>query len=64
MADRHATRVMESVDQWQARLLDLPMVWQVGPTKTLVDKLRSAGQTDAASRLQWSLDLTPIHPHF
>ena len=32
-------------------------------TETLIDKLRSAGQADEADRLQWSLDLTPIHPH-
>jgi hypothetical protein len=56
--------VIQSATEWQTKLEALPMVLQVGPTKTLIDKLRSAGQTEAADRLQWSLDLTPIHPHF
>ena len=55
-------QVIESAEQWQAKLDQLPMVLQVGPTKTLVNKLQSAGQTAAANQLQWSLDLTPIHP--
>jgi hypothetical protein len=55
--------VIESVESWRTKIDTLPMVLQVGPTKTLIDKLKSAGQTEPARRLQWSLDLTPIHPH-
>jgi hypothetical protein len=56
-------QVIESAQSWQSKVDGLPMVLQIGPTETLIDKLRSAGQSDAADRLQWSLDLTPIHPH-
>ncbi len=56
-------RVIEEAKSWQATVERLPLVWQVGPTKTLIDKLRSAGLTDEAAHWQWSLDLTPIHPH-
>jgi hypothetical protein len=56
-------QVIQSADQWQTQIDALPMVLQVGPTQTLIHKLRSAGQSDAANRLQWSLDLVPIHPH-
>lgn len=56
-------QVIERVQDWQRKVDALPMVLQIGPTETLIDKLRSAGQADQADRLQWSLDLTPIHPH-
>jgi hypothetical protein len=55
-------QVIQSSREWQAKLEALPLVLQTGPTKTLIDKLRTAGQSDAANRLQWSLELTPIHP--
>jgi hypothetical protein len=57
-------QVAESATQWQNKLDALPIVLQTGPTKTLVDKFRSAGRTEAADRLEWSLELTPIHSHF
>ena len=53
--------VKRSASKWLARLDALPMVLQTGPTATLIDKLRGAGQADAANHLQWSLELTPIH---
>lgn len=56
--------VIASRDDWQAAIDSLPMVWQTGPLTLLSDKLRSANQLDAANRLRWSLELTPIHPHF
>ncbi len=56
-------QVIESAESWQSKVDALPMVLQIGPTETLIDKLRSASQSDAADRLQWSLELTPIHPH-
>ena len=55
-------QVIESAESWQSKVDALPMVLQIGPMGTLIEKLRSAGQSDAAERLQWSLDLTPIHP--
>jgi hypothetical protein len=55
--------VIQSVASWRTKIDALPMVLQVGPTKTMIDKLRSAGQSELANRLQWSLDLTPIHPY-
>jgi hypothetical protein len=55
--------VIAAIDQWHARLDTLPMVLQVGPTLTLIDKLRDAGQAEAADRLQWTTELVPIHPH-
>lgn len=54
--------MIESAESWQSKVDALPMVLQIGPMGTLIEKLRSAGQSDAAERLQWSLDLTPIHP--
>jgi len=56
-------QVIQSASDWQSQLDRLPMVLQTGPTMTLIDKLQSAGQTDAADHLQWSLDLTPIQPY-
>ncbi|MGB7329019.1 MAG: hypothetical protein WBD31_29330 [Rubripirellula sp.] len=65
LAWRTATppQVAASSQRWQQELRKLPMVWQVGPTVTLVDKFQSAGQDDAAKQLKWALELTPIHPH-
>ncbi|WP_146532817.1 hypothetical protein [Rubripirellula reticaptiva] len=65
LAWRTATppQVAASSQRWQQELMKLPMVWQVGPTVTLVDKFQSAGQDESAKRLKWSLELTPIHPH-
>ena len=54
--------VIESAKGWQQAVDRMPMVWQVGPTKTLIDKFQSAGLTDQANRLKWSMELTPIHP--
>ncbi len=54
--------VAKSAQQWQKALAKIPMVWQVGPTVTLADKFNTTGQTDAAKHLEWSLELTPIHP--
>lgn len=56
-------QVVASAQSWQNKVDALPMVLQIGPMQTLIDKLRSAGQASAAESLQWSLDLTPIHPH-
>lgn len=56
-------QVVQTAPSLQSKVDALPMVLQIGPTKTMINKLRSAGEFDAADRLQWSLDLTPIHPH-
>ncbi len=48
---------------WQANLDSLPMTLQTGPTLTLVGKLKSSGQSEAAELLEQSLELTPIYPH-
>lgn len=56
-------QVSEHWQDWQSKLDALPMVLQVGPTVTLIKKLRSAGQSAAADRLELSLQLTPPHPH-
>lgn len=57
-------QVIESARDWQEQLDALPMALQTGPTRTLIDKLRTAGQADAAERLQWSLELTPTTSYF
>jgi hypothetical protein len=54
--------VKESAQGWQQNVDRLPMVWQTGPTRTLIEKFKSTGLSDHAKRMQWSLDLTPIHP--
>jgi hypothetical protein len=54
-------QVIESSRTWQTQIDALPIVLQTGPTKTLIDKLRAAGQSDQAQRLEWSLELVPIH---
>lgn len=56
--------VLQSHKQWESAIDSLPMVWQTGPLTLLVDKLRSANQQEAVDRLRWSLELTPIHPHY
>ena len=56
-------QVSESRSEWLQKLDSLPMVLQVGPTITLIEKLRSAGQGDLAKRLELSLQLTPPIPH-
>ncbi len=56
--------VIESSADWEAAIDSLPMVWQTGPLTMLIDKLRSANQLESANRLRWSLELTPILPHF
>ena len=56
--------VADLASQWQNRLETLPMALQTGPTQTIIDKLKAAGQSEAAKRLQWSLELTPIQPSF
>lgn len=55
-------QVTQQYKSWQKKIDGMPMVLQTGPTITLIDKLRSAGLSDAADPLQWSLELTPIHP--
>jgi len=56
--------VIESSRDWEKSIDSLPMVWQTGPLTLLIDKLRSANQLDDANRLRWSLELTPIQPHY
>ncbi len=56
-------QVNQSRGDWQQKLNALPMVLQVGPTITLMEKLRSAGQTESARQLELSLKLTPPLPH-
>jgi hypothetical protein len=56
--------VIASSDDWQNAIESLPLVWQTGPLTLLVDKLRSANQLETANRIRWSLELTPIQPHF
>lgn len=54
-------QVAEAAASWQRQVGRLPLVLQTGPTRTLIDKLRAAGQAEQAKRLEWSLELTPIH---
>jgi len=56
--------VLQSHKQWESAIDSLPMVWQTGPLTLLVDKLQAANQNEAANRLRWSLELTPIQPHY
>lgn len=55
-------QVSQSASRWQKTIDQLPMVWQTGPTTTLIDKLESAGLSDLAKPLRWSQQLTPIQP--
>lgn len=48
---------------WLAKTDALPVALQVGPTITMIDKLRSTGQAEAAKHLERSLQLTPPIPH-
>lgn len=57
-------QVGDAAVQWQQRLDALPMVLQPGPTKTIIDKLNSAGLSERAEPLQWSLELVPIRPSY
>ncbi|MGI9469926.1 MAG: hypothetical protein ACR2NZ_00240 [Rubripirellula sp.] len=57
-------QVADLATQWQARLDALPMALQTGPTKTVINKLRAAGQSERADQLKWSLEVTPIQPSF
>ncbi len=76
-SDRPEVRLLSEVLQWRGatppqvtqlstkwlRQVDrMPMVLQVGPTKTLINKLESAGLRDQAEPLRWSQELTPIIP--
>ena len=56
-------QVLESAEKWQGKLNALPMVLQVGPTITLIEKLRSGGLAERADRLELSLKVTPPFPH-
>ncbi|TWU45398.1 hypothetical protein Q31b_05700 [Novipirellula aureliae] len=53
------------VERWQERLDSTPMVLQVGPTLTMIERLKGAGSSNVAiaKRLELSLRLTPPHPH-
>tara|TARA_R110002049_G_scaffold4601_5_gene32384 strand:+ start:538120 stop:538989 length:870 start_codon:yes stop_codon:yes gene_type:complete len=55
--------VIANADKWQAHVDALPMVLQVGPTLTLIEKFEAAGLADRAERLKLSLKLTPPFPH-
>ena len=57
-------QVADLASQWQTRLDALPMALQTGPTRTLIDKLTAAGQTERADQLKWSQNLTPIQPFY
>ena len=46
---------------WEKRMNALPMALQTGPARLLVNKLQASGQPEAAKRLQWSLELTPVY---
>jgi hypothetical protein len=54
--------VVQNAGRWEAEIDSLPMVLQVGPTRTLIEKLTAAGQSAAAKRLQLSLEVTPPFP--
>ena len=56
--------VVESSGGWEAAIDSLPMIWQTGPLTLMIDKLRTANQLESANRLRWSLELTPMHPHY
>ena len=55
---------LAAAEPWQRQLEALPLVLQVGPTVTLIEKLRAAGADGGiVEHWQWSLELTPPHPH-
>ena len=54
-------QVGQSSRTWEKRIEALPMALQTGPSRLLANKLQASGQEDAAKRLQWSLDLTPVY---
>ena len=56
-------QVVQNADRWQSKVDAMPMVLQVGPTLTLIEKFEAAGLTDRAERLKLSLQLTRPFPH-
>ena len=46
---------------WEKQIAALPMAIQSGPSRLLMNKLRSSGQAEEAKRLQLSLELTPVY---
>lgn len=55
--------VKASSEKWRTQLDEMPLALQVGPTLTLIDKWRAAGNAEAARQLEMSLQLTPPIPH-
>ncbi|MDA8743128.1 hypothetical protein N9N28_00720 [Rubripirellula amarantea] len=55
--------VKANYQQWLDELETIPISLSVGPTVSLQRKLQAAGLSQAANALEWSLELTPVHPH-
>ncbi|TWU42696.1 hypothetical protein Poly41_09960 [Novipirellula artificiosorum] len=55
--------IARQATRWQEKLDALPLVMQVGPTITLMERFEAGGLTAEATRLRLSLQKTPPHPH-
>ena len=55
-------QVKQYATEWESQLDQMPMVYQTGPTRALADLFQAAGLSDDAKRLNWALELVPIHP--
>lgn len=55
--------VNASGERWRDEVRDLPIVWQVGPTKMLIERFEVAEMRPEAERLRRLLELVPPHPH-
>lgn len=55
--------VSASGERWRDEVRGLPIVWQVGPTKMLIDRFEVAEMRPEAGRLRRLLELVPPHPH-
>lgn len=55
--------VSASGRRWRDEVRDLPLVWQVGPTKMLIERFEAAEMRPEADRLRRLLELVPPHPH-
>ena len=55
--------VIESRTQWEQRLNEFPLVLQIGPSLSLAQALRNAGEVESAKKLEWSVTLTPPFPY-
>lgn len=55
-------QVLQYAETWEQKLDRMPLVLQRGPTRALADLWQAAGRSEDAKRLNWAIELTPIHP--